>query len=373
MVISMGLYYPLINFKDDAWLKSTALYWDRMGRIVPSGFHPHDSAAVKELQQHGYIDDYRPGEGDLIAAGKPFFELVATSGEALRSRYGVKSTTRSLLSHVFYPKLEYRLASVLRSQGLAIFDGARVLMHPRLVAVYMTALADIMAQNRQLSPLTDGVTSHLAVAGLTTPRLAAILLDEPAIARRQPQEAEVAAWMAGIAFSYVLPASIESVPVQQIIEFRERYPEERATFQSYITSLVLELEGLDEIEDRDAIRHHLEVTHEKLIAPRLNELERKLRLSHIDTMYSVVNVQTTAPPAFAAALGMTGLADPLVLTGVGLAVGLWGVLRKATAHRSELATSSPVSYLYRARRDLDPGKVAKEMIDRTANLPLALR
>jgi len=29
-----ALYYPFIHFKDERWLKLSALYWDVMGRIV---------------------------------------------------------------------------------------------------------------------------------------------------------------------------------------------------------------------------------------------------------------------------------------------------------------------------------------------------
>src|SRR2546430_11603576 len=31
------LYYPFIHFRDEGWLKLTALYWDGMRRIVPVG------------------------------------------------------------------------------------------------------------------------------------------------------------------------------------------------------------------------------------------------------------------------------------------------------------------------------------------------
>jgi len=33
--LATALYYPFIHFKDDSWLTLSALYWDRMARIVP--------------------------------------------------------------------------------------------------------------------------------------------------------------------------------------------------------------------------------------------------------------------------------------------------------------------------------------------------
>ncbi len=46
MVTYFGLYYPFIHFKDEGWLKLTALYWDGMKRIVPSGARLRDSDEV---------------------------------------------------------------------------------------------------------------------------------------------------------------------------------------------------------------------------------------------------------------------------------------------------------------------------------------
>jgi len=42
-----ALYYPFIHFKDDRWLKLSALYWDRIGRIVPSAYRTEDSETVR--------------------------------------------------------------------------------------------------------------------------------------------------------------------------------------------------------------------------------------------------------------------------------------------------------------------------------------
>jgi hypothetical protein len=43
------LYYPFIHFKDDRLLKAVALYWDRIGPIVPSTYQTEDSDTVREL------------------------------------------------------------------------------------------------------------------------------------------------------------------------------------------------------------------------------------------------------------------------------------------------------------------------------------
>ena len=47
MVSYVGLYYPFIHFRNEGWLKLTALYWDSLRRIVPSGAGVHDTDEVK--------------------------------------------------------------------------------------------------------------------------------------------------------------------------------------------------------------------------------------------------------------------------------------------------------------------------------------
>jgi hypothetical protein len=84
----VGLYYPLIHFKDENWLKLTALYWDRMGRIVPRGFQPRDTDTVRQLEEHGYVLAFRPDEPATLEAKKPFMDLIVHHGAALRERYG---------------------------------------------------------------------------------------------------------------------------------------------------------------------------------------------------------------------------------------------------------------------------------------------
>lgn len=37
------LYYPHIEFQNEAWVKSSLLLWNHVYRIVPEGYVPNDS------------------------------------------------------------------------------------------------------------------------------------------------------------------------------------------------------------------------------------------------------------------------------------------------------------------------------------------
>src|SRR6266478_2822415 len=85
----IGLYYPFIHFKDDAWLKLTALYWDKMGRIVPETYKTEDSETVKRLaEESGYIETFRPG-WVRPEFGERFLRFLKTSKAKLKRRYDI--------------------------------------------------------------------------------------------------------------------------------------------------------------------------------------------------------------------------------------------------------------------------------------------
>lgn len=46
---TFGLYYPFIHFRDDAWLKLSALYWPKMMRLVAPTYERRDSDTVRML------------------------------------------------------------------------------------------------------------------------------------------------------------------------------------------------------------------------------------------------------------------------------------------------------------------------------------
>jgi hypothetical protein len=88
VVTYFGLYYPFIHFKDEGWLKLTALYWDGMKRIVPSGAALRDTDEVKRLIDAEIVQNESPNLG-ASSISQPFRDLVAEHGDTLRAQLGV--------------------------------------------------------------------------------------------------------------------------------------------------------------------------------------------------------------------------------------------------------------------------------------------
>ena len=58
--MNSALYYPTIEFSSDCWLKSNALFYDKIYRIVPEEVIPSDTSVVKELQHAEVIGEISP-------------------------------------------------------------------------------------------------------------------------------------------------------------------------------------------------------------------------------------------------------------------------------------------------------------------------
>ncbi len=383
MVTYIGLYYPFIHFRDEGWLKLTALYWDGMRRIVPGGASVHDSDEVKRLVDARFIQNEIPlGAASQIAG--PFRELINTHGDAMRVQFGVANRevwsddihTRlyapgrdTKLAYVFNEKLDRRLLSDLFGHGLVASrsDNPRWIgMHPRLAKVYMLSLAEAMAPGLGAHPLTDVTVDHIAVSGLTMERLAAVLLDRPEFAVPTPTiadaEREVEEAMVSLAFRTVVPVGPADVPAKKIVEFRQAYAEERGLFQAELARLVGGLAYLKDVKDPHEVEQHLKSEYDKTLAPRLERLRKGLHSANIDTAESAMAVSFALPAAVAAVLTAVGLSlAPPAAAVAGLAFAAWTIQRKRKKAVDGLLKPSPEAYLYRASKLSTPKTMTREI------------
>jgi hypothetical protein len=273
---------------------------------------------------------------------------------------GGGSGTDPRLSYVFYEKMSSDVQRVLMKSGLALLDprdSRWIGMHPRLARVYTTALADQLAGERGLYPLTDETLDHVAVGGNTIERLAQALLDDVDLTDAAAGAQEIENVAAFVAIESVLPASIETLPVERILEFRERYPTERAEFQKYIADFVKPREWFDKIVDPTTLGRQMQSEFDKELKPRLAELREKHRSVGIDTVSSVLTMQIGVPAVVTQGAALMGVvANPELALGAGAALAVARVLRDRRKTQGELKTSR-VSYMLRVERDLVPGQV----------------
>jgi Family of unknown function (DUF6236) len=379
-----ALYYPFIHFKDDNWLKLCALYWDKMGRIVPSGYKTEDSDTVRALGD--FIEILDP-DWATPECGKIFVDFIEEYGSRLRERFGIDKLNEwpklppgrkappaggrvghdDRLGYIFYEKMTDDLRTKLVDSGVAVEvpgpeDKKWIAMHPTLADVYMTALADQLAGERGFCPLTDEILDHIAVSGCTVERLAQVLIPDVDLVKDKENDKEVEMLAASVALQSVLPRDLDQLPVDRILEFRSNYPFERSAFQKLIADFLEPREWLNEIKNRRDLIARLESEYEKTLKPKLDELRQKLHDVRIDTIYGCFNAKLLLPslaPKAAAALGMA--IEPITAAALGFAWVTIPILRDKRKVMKQTLRSADVSFLYQLDEQLRPKSLADRM------------
>jgi hypothetical protein len=389
-----ALYYPFIHFKDDWWLKLSALFWDRIGRVVPTGYITQDSPTVTGL--NSIVTTLAPSLADP-AFGKPFIEFIHEYAPTLQQKYAVvkRDTWKCLpkeirppinggpsgddrrLLYIYYEKIPPDLYEALQKSGLALIDyrgSPWIGMHPDLAWVYMTALAEHIAKETGLRTLTDETRDFVAVSDLSIERLAQILLDETPTLGSKPTATEREDILVSVAFQTIIPKNLGSLSTEKILEFREKYPKDRAKFQTTAATFFDDRKWLSEISSRRVLEERLQDQYAKTWAAEVTELRDKLNSVGIDTMYSCFSSKALLGGAGATGLSSIGLgSDPLIAGAAGaagLAVGAMSVIRGKRKKAARLLEESPVAYLYRMEQDLKPADLWSWIKQRAMRLTL---
>jgi Family of unknown function (DUF6236) len=335
MVTYRALYYPYIHFKDETWVKAAALYWDQLGRIVPyGGYQLEDTAAIQRLRGAGFVTEFVP-RGSETAVSAAFQQLIDEWKAPLKAKYSIHRVgvrrggaadyaapewADPDLAYVSVGKVDPALRQLLTRESLAADSdrGGWIGMHPRLVAVYMTSLAQVMAGEHGAHPMTDEVIDHVSVAGLDVTHIAQALLDDVRLPVRTDREVEEA--MVAFAIESVLPSRLADMPVDEIIDIRERHGAQRAAFQAGMSELVSSLSHMTGGMSAEDFEWHVRNEHEKHVKVPLDELKQSLKDNHVETAVGLIGTQFAVPAGFGAVLGLVGvtLAPPVGVTiGIG--------------------------------------------------------
>ena len=383
----IGLYFPFIHFRDEAWLKLSLLYWDRIVRIVPPGFETHDSDAVKELAgEAGLIDEYFP-LSESMSVGEAFTRFVSKHEMELRRKYDVdraagwplaNSGSRTVpaadphLAYIFSAKIPECLIDAMVDTKLAVRGGPRephwIGMHPKLAGVYMTALAEQAARENRFTPVTHEAGPYLALGDCTLPRLAKALLPKHAVSVGAPEEDEMAGAMALISLRCAIPEKLADVPPSKIIEFRKRYRAELSGFQGWMHSLGSRLTTeFAELQNPKAMKIHMRAVTEKEVIPRIAELRKQLSSIGIDTVLGTSAVKIGVPPLLSSLEDMMPaiVADHPSIGGIigtaSIVLSLVPFIRKRRAQTLSRIKSSPEAFLMYAQEDLSPRSAMKRL------------
>ncbi|MGW2540967.1 DUF6236 family protein [Kitasatospora sp. NPDC001574] len=370
----IGLYYPYVHFRDEAWVKAAALYCPKLARVVPDDFPLADPDSIKALRDElGFIIDQKPQEA-AAAIAPAFIQAIRDHQHTLPHRYqavadrpftrlrintqptapGEPPQNRSLAG-LYRQEVDPALTQALEDADLARVAARDIAgdrtqewlgVDPALAWVYKCALTDELARQTGYAPTTDQVSAHTTRGDWTSENIAAALLGRPPAAR----DTDVAARIGQMAVQYVLPSGLRNVPIQKIIELRRRHGAEFTAFADAIDRTVRDLsEAAAAVTDRSAFEQHLQLAFDTNLAQPLDKLRGAMTGLDLKVLTSAVGFQA---PALTSVVAMVGGVTPVAVTGL----AVLGVTARQTASalRSEQMAGSPAGFLLRAERHLKP-------------------
>jgi hypothetical protein len=376
----IAVYYPYIHFRNDNWLKTAALYWPRMVRIVDPDYPTRNSRLVDVLEDKlNFIVEQSPAAvtgtlvdpltafvadlpqrqraawtvpkekayqspEDLVSPHAPTFDRPTdecrppplewygpgheTAGLAGVHRSEIAEATRTLL-------LDAELAVPARGEWLA--------MHPELAWIYKCWLTEELASRNNLIATTDQLSAH---AVLASPVAMDAYEPSPAAVGR-----DIATAFGLVAIKTVVPKNLSSIPAEKIVEIRQRFGDEFDRWRDLIDQVGAGLaEQLRDVESPQVLDAYLEEAVKRYVTSPLNQLRRGLNDVGIELAERTINSKFQLPAGGAAAGVLT---QPYLAAAGGVALGLVSLRRGAKA-KARTVRMSPSAYLLDIQKTLVP-------------------
>jgi hypothetical protein len=341
-----------------------------------------------------WLKDVLPPDGATEAVQKPFLELFDEHGATLRRHFALagidkwtaqaagssasnampfavtkhqrgRRHTDDRLGYIHISKVNPQLIDSVIDSGLGVLAegrGGRWLgIHPELASAYMCALIEQVAIRERLHPVTDQDLPHAALSGWSVERLVEVLLGEPLGNGGQTQPGDVLDWYVHLAFETVVPANLATVPIDKIIEVRQKFDAELDEFRAHVTKHVEQLADLTTVSDLGVFLDYIRNDVERSVSRKLEELRERLRSVGLESVRALANVKSLAlPPVIATAAQSAGL-SPLATGSAVLAASMMSAPAKFRKKRRQAISESPVGYLFRVDRELNAATLAERV------------
>ena len=147
------------------------------------------------------------------------------------------------------------------------------------MSVYLSALADRVAQANDMPVVTDQPQMYGMLNGWELDTLTRVLLsDETSDGDSRHRTADaIAATYAAIAIQTVVPEKLDGIPVEKIVQARRTLAAEFDAFCAHLESLADQFSALTQVEDPAVLRARLEVLVGRDLRRPTAELDRGLR------------------------------------------------------------------------------------------------
>ena len=361
-MLGSALYYPYIDIRDPVWLRAALLFWDKLHTIVPSKIEkPYESADSDICSKEGYLSPVRCGDhlGVIDELSKRTVDLlnvdslpVPVNVQTARSEPNLtellrafRSGTRSQLHRdklgrsLLHPeKLSYQLREVFERAKTAK-NGDWLLVNESFSDIYMAALALLLADKTDLSPVTSSSSNHGSAI------ISMLAGSAPTDDTRKG--ALVSLTMKGLVVD-------PKTKIDKILKFKRKRNDQLIEFSTKLDDLKKKLEGAADLREMEEKATRVYRTQ---IHRGLEKLASELRDVSIQNawggfyrgVFFTLPAQSLVAGVAAAVPGALSPVSQAIAIGVGGLLTVTDVAIKTLFARRQARKASPFTYLLDAK------------------------
>ncbi len=326
----IGLYYPYIDITDDAFLKTSALYWDKLYTIVPSQIEtPYRTEMSIEAHNKGFLEPLtiEDRSDEVNVAGLEIAEdfdnidwdAFPDSGKPIRIyKHKISKDAISGLENLLGKRFDY-----VSSDMIALPEN--------IAHVYMSRLASVIANNDHSIPITNISNGN---------RILTSRFIDYSQEHRENQGILAQLSLQSLAIN-------PDVPLDSIFSFRDKNRDKLSAYRKKISILTDGIsKGFDSVEKMELFQR----TVKNQILPEIKNMEDELKRK--DNIFMVTNAASTIT-SIIIIICTGGHAWLLSLINSGLNVGLQ-LYGNYSDNRA--INKKTVAYLYEVRQTFGVNK-----------------
>jgi hypothetical protein len=370
--MSQALFYPWIDIRDEAWLKTALLYWDSVRTIVPESIDaPYSTDTGHALEEADFLVPLRVHSGmyeieelseDVLAylGTTEGAELLIAERGGHRHDIHVEKLPYQLgrLAEIHPEKLPYEIRHMLGNLAAPSGRGPEWLrVDEGFANFYMTLLA---------SRLAERVGAHLLTSFPAADRLAVTARLDAQLSGLVPWGMHRRRWREYEAFGprhrmprHLAPGMLANLaierigiapdtPIDRLIEFKQKHRDELAQFRTKVEQLAASVEADLPVE---ALRRRITDLHTREVVPAISNLKAALKGRRIKWLSDGLLKVAFLSAGSSTMLVMAGLAVPTaLLAGAGISLIATGTMYNVD--RRESLRANPFAYLLSVEREL---------------------
>jgi len=351
IVQSSGLYYPSIDVPNEAWLRSSCLFWDSISTIVPDSVSsPYTSQFAQELRDEGFLRPLRVNSD---------MDEVEDLSEKLIDYITNPATSEFLYSdnntNVLFPNPSTRQWVDLHPEKLPYFIREEIekistnrdwyKVNQGFASYYMTLLASSLSERMGLSLLTDSKKADSLSLSLKQP-----LSPSPQRPKRFGEyraHSERRTLPSSTSKSLLIDVMMQGmhipndISVKELMKFKNDHYEELASLRKELSKLTSNIPNDIPL---DALKQIIQDQYNHSVKPAVKSLKNSIQAQGWDTLtQGLLKISClSAAPASLMVVGGIPIAIALLACA---GITITGTVLTMLNSKNKLIQDSPYSYL----------------------------